>query len=252
MSVELKQHEKKLEWIMGGVLIILVTVIALSMGSFLSKNKEVPMKKQAERVTKEKNGFCVVIDPGHGGKDPGKVGVQGTLEKDVNLQIAKKLKRNLEVKGYEVYLTREEDVHLGAVRFRKIADLNERCEIINNCHEKNQKSIMISIHQNSFEKENVSGAQCFYYHLSEKGKKLAEGIQNHLNEKINVGKEKKIKRNDNYYMLINSDCPGVIIECGFLSNPSEEEQLKGEEHQNLLSESISLGIDEFFRKRADL
>ncbi|MCR5737170.1 MAG: N-acetylmuramoyl-L-alanine amidase [Eubacterium sp.] len=237
---------------MGMVLLLFVTIIALSMGNLFSQKKMGKEAKPTDRKTIKKNGFCVVIDPGHGGDDPGKVGTDGTLEKDLNLQIGKRLKSRLEERGYEVYLTRTEDVHLGSVKFRKITDLNERCEIIRNCCEKNKKSIMISIHQNSFPKENVKGAQCFYYHLSEDGKKIAEYVQKRLNEHVNGDGEKQMKRNDNYYILMNSDCPGVIIECGFLSNPLEEKQLREEEHQNLLAESIVQGIDEFFRKRSDL
>ncbi len=250
MSVESKKHEKTLEWMMGVILIISVTLIAVSMGRIITGKNEDGTVKQNETKEERKNGFCVVIDPGHGGKDPGKIGRKGTLEKDLNLQIGKKLKQYLEEKGYEVYLTRNEDVHLGAVKFRKVADLNERCEIINNCFAKNRRAVMVSIHQNSFEKSSVSGAQCFYYRDSQKGKLLAEDLQRKLNEQINGERPKKMKSNDNYYMLINSQCPGVIVECGFLSNPEEEQQLGEDAYQEKLAKVMEEGIHAYFTRES--
>ena len=108
---------------------------------------------------------------------------------------------------------------------------------------------MISIHQKSFTNPNVKGAQSFFYEKSEKSKKLGLILQNHLNKKINTEKEKAAKPNNSYYMLINSKCPGTIIECGFLSNPSEEESLSKEEYQKKLAEIICTGIKEYFGEK---
>lgn len=247
MSGEFKRYGRKIEKIMGIVLLVFVTVIALRMSKIIEpEEKNIPSQENNQEEGRKKNGKSIVVDVGHGGKDPGKVGYSGTLEKDVNLAIGKKLKSLLESKGYEVVLTREEDEHLGEGKFRKISDLNERCKIINESFKNNENTVMVSIHQNSFVKEQVKGAQCFYYHQSDSGKVLAEEIQKKLNERINTEKSKNIKRNDNYYMLINSDCPGVIIECGFLSNPEEERKLADEEYQGVLAETIVQGINEYF------
>ena len=123
-----------------------------------------------------------------------------------------------------------------------------RCEIINTALQKNPDTIMVSIHQNSFQNQNVKGAQCFYYQKSEQSKSAAEKIQQKLNEKINLEKAKKTKGNNSYYMLINSRCPGVIIECGFLSNPQEEANLADGNYQKNLAETIAEGIGEYYQQ----
>lgn len=229
---------------MSGALLIIVSIIACNMKKVV---KEEPKTEIKEETTAVHNGKVVVIDPGHGGDDPGKVGVSGILEKDINLQIALKLKNILEKEGYKAVLTRETDMHLSEnEKIRKTADLNRRLEIINVEYENNNNTIMISIHQNSFTNESVHGAQCFYYADSEKSKKLAEDIQQILNEKVNTHKEKKTKSNNDYYMLINSKCPGIIIECGFLSNYEEEVKLMSEVYQEELAEMIKEGIEKYY------
>ena len=105
---------------------------------------------------------------------------------------------------------------------------------------------MVSLHQNSFAQESVHGAQSFYYQRSENSKRLSESIQEELNKGINTEKAKKAKPNDSYYMLINSKCPGVIVECGFLSNHTEANQLLDEDYQKKLAEILCRGIQNYF------
>lgn len=186
------------------------------------------------------------LQPAHGGDDPGKIGVNKEKEKDVNLAISKKLFQVLNEQGYKVVLTRSKDVVLGdGDKFSKISDLNKRCEIINNAYEENNKCIMVSIHQNSFTQTSVHGAQSFYFQRSEQSKLLGETLQKILNEKVNE-KEKKAKPNDSYYILINSKCPGIIVECGFLSNSDEATKLTNETYQKELAEILSEGISTYF------
>lgn len=186
------------------------------------------------------------LQSAHGGDDPGKIGVNKEKEKDVNLAISKKLFQVLNEQGYKVVLTRSEDVVLGdGVKFSKIRDLNKRCEIVNNAYEENNKCIMVSIHQNSFTQTSVHGAQSFYFQRSEQSKLLGETLQKILNEKVN-DKEKKAKPNDSYYILINSKCPGIIVECGFLSNSDEATKLTNETYQKELAEILSEGISTYF------
>lgn len=231
---------KKLEIFMSVVLLMAVTFIACNMDKVVETESE-------SVTTKEKNGKVVVIDPGHGGADPGKVGINGAKEKDVNLAIAKALRNVLEEKGFEVAMTRTEDVVLGnSSKFSKIGDLNGRCEIVNGEHAKNSECVMISLHQNSFTQESVHGAQSFYYQRSEKSKALGEAVQEELNKEINTEKEKKAKPNDSYYILINSNCPGIIVECGFLSNHTEAGKLIDENYQNQLAEILCKGIMKYF------
>ena len=228
---------------MAIILLVSVTAIACNMEKVVKE----PTKEKGEVVnTKKINGKTVVIDPGHGGDDPGKIGVNKEKEKDVNLAISKKLFQVLNEQGYKVVLTRSEDVVLGdGDKFSKISDLNKRCEIINNAYEENNKCIMVSIHQNSFTQTSVHGAQSFYFQRSEQSKLLGETLQKILNEKVNE-KEKKAKPNDSYYILINSKCPGIIVECGFLSNRDEATKLTNETYQKELAEILSEGISTYF------
>lgn len=238
---EILKNNKKLEIFMSIVLLVSVTTIACNM------EKVIDTKESESVTTKVKNGKVVVIDPGHGGADPGKIGTNGAKEKDVNLAIGKALKKVLEEKGFEVVMTRTEDVVLGNTsKFSKIGDLNKRCEIINSAYEKNNNCIMISLHQNSFSQESVHGAQSFYFQRSEKSKTLGENIQEELNRSVNTQKAKKAKPNDSYYILINSKCPGIIVECGFLSNSAEAGKLVDEGYQKELSEILCRGIVKYF------
>lgn len=234
-------NNRKIEKIMSAIMLILITFVACNMEEVVEKKPE-----KTEKATIAQNGKSVIIDPGHGGTDPGKVGVSKSLEKDINLAISRILKGQLEQKGYKVVLTREEDEHLSEGKFVKIKDLNKRCYIINEEYENNTDSIMISIHQNSFTDSRVRGAQCFYYSSSDKSKKLADVCQTNLNDAINQS-DKKTKPNDKYYMLINSRCPGIIIECGFLSCYEEEQNLQNKDYQNKLSKVIVSAIEQYWQ-----
>ncbi|MBD5158154.1 MAG: N-acetylmuramoyl-L-alanine amidase [Butyrivibrio sp.] len=189
----------------------------------------------------------VVIDPGHGGIDPGKVGVNGSIEKDINLEISLKLKECLIAKGYEVVVTREDGGGLYSETDvnKKAADMNKRCEII----EKAGADIAVSIHQNSYTEPDVSGAQVFYYKHSAQGQKLAEILQEQLKDKLDKDNHRACKSNDNYYMLVHTPCPTVIVECGFLSCPSEEAKLADEAYQQMIAEALTAGIEEYFEAK---
>lgn len=181
---------------------------------------------------------------GHGGSDPGKVGVNDVLEKDINLLISLYLKENLEAAGYTVVLTRTEDMGLYEETDgnKKLADMKKRCKII----EESNADIVISIHQNSFDKESVHGGQVFYYKYSARGKELAECIQRAFREYIDEENGRLAKDNDNYYMLVHTPCPTVICECGFLSNVAEANLLNSEEYQKKVAYGICEGIKTFF------
>ena len=182
----------------------------------------------------------VVIDAGHGGNDPGKIGVDNIKEKDVNLQIALCLKAQLQVRGVKVILTRNTDVCLateGAVN-KKVSDMHNRVSLIN----ASGADYMISIHQNSYPEAEISGPQVFYYGASEKSKELAETIQARLIADLQPPKEREIKTGNDLYILKNSRCPGVIVECGFLSNPAECEKLRTAEYQQRVAGAIARAV----------
>lgn len=182
----------------------------------------------------------VVLDPGHGGRDPGKVGTQGEQEKDINLAISLKVKERLEKDGMEVVMTREKDVMLADedASNKKLEDLNNRISIIN----ERQPAVAVSIHQNSYSDASVKGAQVFYFTHSDKGKQAAEAMQKELLE-FDQENTRKIKANDTYYLLKKTEVPTVIVECGFLSCPEEAALLTDEAYQKKLAEAIAKGIE---------
>lgn len=187
----------------------------------------------------------VVLDPGHGGKDPGKVGADEELEKDINLAISLKVREKLEEDGMEVVMTREEDVMLsdGGADNKKLEDLNSRIDIIN----EQQPAIAVSIHQNSYSDPAVRGAQVFYFTHSDKGKQAAEALQKELLE-FDQENTRDIKANDTYYLLKKTEVPTVIVECGFLSCPGEAELLTDEAYQEELAGAIAKGIESWVVK----
>lgn len=190
----------------------------------------------------------VVIDAGHGGSDPGKVGVDGSLEKDINLQIAERLKQYLEQSDVKVVLTREDDNGLYSKddKKKKMADMQKRCSIIN----ESGADLVVSIHQNSYHEEYVSGGQVFYYKDSAKGKKLAEILQKRFDFVLGEENRRLAKANGNYYLLLHVKSPIVIVECGFLSNRKEAALLQQGEYQDKLAYTIHMGIMEYLN-RAD-
>lgn len=213
--------------------------------NFMNRNDRKPISGDtlAGDSIKDKKSLVVVIDPGHGGRDPGKVGVNNALEKDINLSIALKLRDLLEANDITVVMTREEDVGLYSETDsnKKRADLNKRLEII---HSSNA-DFSISIHQNSFQQESVKGAQTFYHKQSPEGKKLAELILDQLKRTLDDGNHREAKSNESYYMLKYTKTPLVIVECGYMTNYNEASLLVDDEYQNKLAWAIHLGIMQY-------
>ena len=184
--------------------------------------------------------------PPHGGTDPGKVGINGALEKDINLEIAKKLKQFLEAEDVEIVLTRDSDTGLydeGASN-KKVQDMKRRVELI----EASKPILTVSIHQNSYHEEYVHGAQTFYYQGSEQSKALAEKIQQVLLNEVDKNNTRSAKANDSYYLLKKTSVPIVIVECGFLSNSEEAQKLSTDYYQEKLAWAIHLGIIQYINE----
>ena len=190
----------------------------------------------AEEVSKG----IVLIDAGHGGIDGGAQSRNGTIEKDINLQISKRLKEKLEKEGYKVYMTREEDKELSP---KKVKDLEARCKmkIETKC------DIFISIHQNKFNSEKCFWAQVWYA-SNEKSMKLAKYVQGSLKEVVKDNNKRLEKAAKEQYKILRDKYDGacLIVECGFLSNNEEEQRLKSESHQNQIVEGITIGINKYF------
>ena len=198
---------------------------------------------QKSVTTVADTGYTVVVDAGHGGNDPGKVGVNDEKEKDINLQIAFCLKECLEEQGIRVVLTRTDDngLYEESDTNKKAADMKKRCEIITG----ENANLVISIHQNSYTDSSVHGAQVFYYTHSAKGRELADCIQKQIKNSVDKDNNRPVKANNNYYMLIHTPCPTVIVECGFLSNPDEAVKLCDSSYQKSIAKAVTDGVLDF-------
>lgn len=194
----------------------------------------------------------ILLDPGHGGIDGGAVSKNGTVEKDINLSIGKKLKVNLEKKGYKVIMTREDDIGLysdkGRIRDKKNEDLNNRCKMKkeSNC------DIFISIHLNMFEQSQYYGAQVWYAKEGESAE-LAHILQQNLIKDLNNNNKRKEKCAKGAYKILRcyTDIPSVLVECGFLSNLEEEQKLKTDSYQEKIATSLANSIEEFFKYKKE-
>lgn len=228
---------------MGVVLLCTVTFLSWQAGSLAAAGVQFI---HAENGSGEKKKYIVCVDPGHGGTDPGKVGINGQLEKDINLAIAKKLKTYLEASDVTVVLTRDKDMGLysSGDAHKKMADMRKRCQLI----EEAKPDLVISIHQNSYHEEAIRGGQVFYYKTSVRGKQLAQILQERFDYVLGDANKRQAKANDNYYLLLHVKEPIIIAECGFLSNWEEAEKLETKEYQDRLAWTLHMGIMEYLNQ----
>jgi N-acetylmuramoyl-L-alanine amidase len=232
-----ENQNRILKLVMVGILMVSMFVLARE-GAVYVTSLQVENKSRA----------CVVIDAGHGGSDPGKVGINNQLEKEINLKIAEILKDFLQAEGIEVVMTRESDAGLydeGASN-KKVQDMKRRLEII----EKADPVIVVSIHQNSYHEEYVKGAQVFYYTTSESSRQLAEVIQEQLRS-LDPDNRREAKGNDSYFLLKKTSKPIVIVECGFLSNREEAEKLSSALFQEKMAWNIHMGIMKYLNRNGE-
>ena len=194
-------------------------------------------------VSGKGSGQIIVIDPGHGGADPGKVGINNALEKDINLAIGLILRKKLTEAGYKVVMTRDSDTALsdGSQSSSKMSDLNKRIQIMNS----SKAAVVVSIHQNSFVQESCKGAQVFYQTTSEEGKKFAEIMQEQLRKCLDSENSRVAKANSDYYVLKKSEPTAIIVESGFLSNSQEAALLVNEEYQEKVADAIIKGVESY-------
>lgn len=189
-----------------------------------------------------RNRNIIYIDPGHGGSDPGKVGSDHVLEKDINLSLSLKLKKILEKEKFKVFLTRNGDYNLATSSDNvKMSDLKNRKQQIFD----QDPIAIISIHQNSYPSEEVHGAQVFYYQGSSSSKHLADSIQSALVQGLDPSNHRKAKSNTDYYLLRDNPYPTVIVECGFLSNEEEKRKLMTDSYQKKAAQCIYKGIKNY-------
>lgn len=196
----------------------------------------------------------IIIDPGHGGEDGGTSSADGIIEKDINLSISRKLDILLTLCGYNTLMTRNEDklIYSGShksMRSKKVSDIRNRMSVIEN----NPESVFLSIHQNYFTQQKYNGAQVFYSPNNPESKLIADYIQNSVRESLQTENERKTKKSGKeIYLLYHSKTPSVMVECGFMSNPTEAALLNDEEYQIKMSLVILNGLNEYFIAKGDL
>lgn len=228
-------------------LIAIVIVITLAMVSFMGINlrfvKETMINEELQGGSR-----VILIDAGHGGMDGGTSSKNGTVEKNINLSIAIKLKNSLQNTGYQVVMTREEDAGIfstnGTIRERYKEDLKNRYDLkkSSNC------DMFISIHLNYFTQSKYYGAQVWYSNYKD-SLSLASTIQKNFRIDVDPSNNRVQKPAKNAYRVLreNDNMPSVIVECGFLSNYEEEQKLKSDEYQEKIAKSISKSVGEFFK-----
>ena len=188
--------------------------------------------------------ICIVIDPGHGGEDGGAVSCTGTPESTYNLEISRRLKDLLNLLGYETTMIRETDISVytkgDTLAQKKASDLKERVNLVN----ETDGAVLISVHQNYFSDSQYSGAQVFYA-KTDGSKELAEELQAEFVSKLNPGSRRQAKKSSGIYLMERIYCPGILVECGFLSNPQEEKKLKDVSYQKALCSVIAATVSRY-------
>lgn len=187
---------------------------------------------------------CLVVDPGHGGEDGGAVSITGRRECDYNLEIALRLSDLLQLLGYETRMTRESDTAIyregETIAQKKVSDLKQRVRIV----EDTPGAVLLSIHQNTFPDSRYSGAQVFYAKTAG-SQELAQQLQGALVSALNPGSNRKAKQSDGVYLLERITCPGVLIECGFLSNREEAAKLEDAAYQKQICCVVATAVIDY-------
>ncbi len=223
--------------------IIVVAILLLSMFLLSYKASEYV---NSTHVETQKN-RTIVLDAGHGGDDPGKIGVNGAVEKDINLAVTKRVQSLLEANDITVIMTREDDdgMYDRTASNKKVQDMRKRLELI----QVSNPALVVSIHQNSYHEESIHGAQVFYYKTSIEGKEAAELMQRQLILRVDKENKREEKANASYYLLKKTEVPIIIVECGFLSNQNEAGLLVSTEYQEKLAWAIHMGIMEYLNRK---
>ena len=224
----------RVKWIVLITGMIAVIIICHRAGERL---KHLILDERETSASVSETGSVIVLDPGHGGVDAGKIGINNAEEKEINLKISLKIKKLLEGNGITVVMTRTDDNRLADTQKE---DLKERVRIMN----EEQPALAVSIHQNSYQGAGVRGPQVFYYAGSKEGKTAAGILQEKLNQ-INPAYSRDEKENNSYYILKNTEVPVVIVECGFLSNADEAAELVSDEYQDAMAATVTEGIKQY-------
>lgn len=225
-----------------------MTLSCFLLVSFMT-SRAVTTVAEAEQA---KPGVTIVVDPGHGGEDGGAVSCTGVEESVLNLEIGLRLRDLLCFMGYSTRMVRETDVSIhteGAktIAQKKVSDLRNRAAMVN----ETENALLISIHQNQFPQRKYFGAQVFYAPTAG-SQELAEETQSLLISALNPKSSRRCKAAGEVYLLKNIQCTGILVECGFLSNPIEEARLRDGTYQQKLCCVIACALDQFLTERQNV
>lgn len=235
-------RKKNFYFLAAAVIVLAVVIVA------------VPNSSEVKTAAFSENDPVIIIDPGHGGVDGGAVGVNGTVEKRINLEISLQLRDVLSAAGYNVIMTRDTDrsIHdsdAATISQMKVSDLHNRLAMTKMYDD----SLLVSIHQNTLHDPSVTGAQVFYSPNNEQSAVLAQCIQDQFNQYLQLADSREIKKaGKNLYLFYNAQNAAVLAECGFLSNSREEELLCSQEYQKKIVFSLYCGISDFLNNREDV
>ena len=189
----------------------------------------------------------VIIDPGHGGVDGGATSCTGVLESKFNLDISLRLRDLFHLLGFRTQMIRTEDISVYTagdnIAAKKVSDLRQRVRMVN----ETEDAVLISIHQNTFPDSRYSGAQVFYGTVGD-SKQLADSMQHAFVNTLNPGSNRSCKRAEGVYLLQHIEKTGVLVECGFLSNPQEEAKLRSAEYQKKICCVVAASTAQFLTK----
>lgn len=225
--------------------LLLVFVCSVAASEAVRTFSDVPVSIESSGLP------AIVLDPGHGGEDGGAVSSGGLRESDLNLEIGLRARDLLRFLGFSVLMTRETDVSIydasaSSVSEKKVSDLKNRVRLVSEL----PNAVLISIHQNMFPEARYYGAQVFYARTAG-SRTLAEGIQALCCTRLDSSNHRKAKEAESVYLLKQIDCPGVLVECGFLSNPEEERKLQTASYQKKLAAVLAAALSEYLSESSN-
>lgn len=232
------------------LILIVLSVLIISLSVALAIDREENLSLSA--FSSEDGKHIVLIDAGHGGIDGGAVGIGGIVEKELNLDVAKKLEEILVKNNYFPVMTRISDVSLydasdTSIKNKKRADLKNRLRLMKS----SGAEIFVSIHMNNYSEGKYRGGQVFYGKNNENSRLLGESIQNRIKKELPASQNREAKKSERgIYLLKNAEIPAVIVECGFLSNKDDVELLKTAQYRQKVANTIYNGICDYFKNIA--
>ena len=230
---------KRENWIVFAPFYLLVVMLFLGIAG-IGSNTVTTIKQQQPVVRRNR----IVIDAGHGGIDGGATSCTGVLESHLNLEIALRLENVFQLLGYDTLMIRKTDESVytdgNTIASQKVSDLKERVRICN----ETPGAVLVSIHQNTYLDSQYKGAQVFYAVVGE-SQNIAKVLQQNLVAILNPGSQRKSKPAKGVYLMEHITCPGILIECGFLTNPEEEALLRDAKYQKNLCSILAATLSAF-------